>query len=148
MVRELVPHRQVIPPAQIDDKYLAQVLQQHMHTLESMIKKMQRDIPVYVDEYLYSQNSTTLTLLPQSQNLELITCVIAVVTASGGGTLTIGGHTGGTRTIPLPQGNSIFMMGEKGMLLNNTDLRQVTQGTAGLLGLEMFGIELPDKAVF
>lgn len=148
MARELVPHKRIIPPVDLDTKYLTQMLQQHMYQLECMVKKLQRDIPVYVDEYLYAQNSTLLTLLPQSQNLELITCVLAVVTAAGGGTLTVGGHTGGTRTIPLPQGNSIFMLGEKGMLLNNTDLRQLSQSTAGLLGLEMFGLEMPDKGVF
>lgn len=148
MVRELVPHKRVIPPVDLDTRHLEKMLAQHMYNLECMVKKMQRDIPVFVDEYLYAQNSALLTLMPQSQNLELITCVLAVVTASGGGTLTIGGHTGGTRTIPLPQGNSIFMLGEKGMLLNNTDLRQLSQGTAGLLGLEMFGVEVPDKGVF
>lgn len=147
-MRELVPHRMQVPPAQLDTNRLAQLLAEHMARLEQMVKKMQRDIPIYVDEYLYMQNATTLTLLPQSQNLELITCVLVVVTASGGGTLTLGGHTGATRTIPLAQGNSIFQLPNNGMLLNNTDVRQVTQGTAGLLGLELFGVELPDKGVF
>lgn len=147
-MKELVPHRMLVPPAQLDTNRLAQLLADHMARLEQMVKKMQRDIPLYVDEYLYMQNSTTLTLLPQSQNLELITCVLVVVTASGGGTLTLGGHTGATRTIPLAQGNTLFQLPNNGMLLNNTDLRQVTQGSAGLLGLELFGVELPDKGVF
>ena len=147
-VKEFVPHRQVVPPVNLDNERLTRMLADHMAKLEHMVKKMQRDIPIYVDEYLYMQNATTLTLLPQSQNLELITCVLVVVTASGGGTLTLGGHTGATRTIPLAQGNSIFQLPNNGMLLNNTDVRQVVQGSAGLLGLELFGIELPDKGVF
>ena len=148
MARELAPHRRVIPPAEIDENRLALMLQQHMQRLEHMIKKMQRDIPIYVDEYLYMQNASTLNLLPQSQNLEMITSVLAVVTASGGATLTLGGSLNTVRTIPLPQGNTLFQLPGNGMILNNGDKRSLVQGTAGLLGLELFGIEIPDKGVF
>ena len=148
MARELAPHKQVVPPAQIDTNHLAKMLAEHMYKLEQMIKKVQRDIPIYVDEYLYMQNATSLTLLPQSQNLELITAIFAVVSAPGGATLTLGGSLGTVRTIPLPQGNSMLQLPNNGMLLNNGDKRQLVQGTAGLLGLELFGIELPDKGVW
>lgn len=151
MARELAPHRRVIPPATIDENQLAQMLHQHMLRLEHMIKSMQRDIPKIVDEYLYMQNATTLTLLPQSQNLQMITGIFAVVTASGGGTLTLGPQGGGkNRIIPLPQGNSFIAVGTatNGMLLNNFDTRLLTQTSAGALGLELFGVELPDKGVF
>lgn len=148
MARELAPHRKVVPPADLDLHHLANMLAQHMHQLEGMIKRLQRDIPIFVDEYLYMQNATTLTLQPQSQNLELITCVFAVVSAAGGATLTLGGATKTQRIIPLPQGNTLLRLGDNGMLLNNGDTRQITQGTAGLLGIELFGVELPDKGVF
>lgn len=148
MARELAPHKQVIPPAQIDTNHLARMLAEHMARLEQMIKKVQRDIPVFVDEYLYMQNATTLSVLPQSQNLELITAVLAVVTAPGGATLTLGGSLGTVRTIPLVQGNTLFQLPGHGMLLNNGDARKIVQGTAGLLGLELFGAELPDKGVW
>lgn len=145
MARELVPHRQVVPPANVDVHHLAKMLQEHMYRLECMMKNMQRSIPIYVDEYLYMQNATTLTLLPQSQNLENITAVFAIVTASGGATLTIGTPA---RTITLPQGNSFFPLGNTGMILNNGDSRVLTQASAGLLGLELFGFEIPDKGPF
>ncbi len=148
MARELVPHHIKVPPAHVDMEHLIRMLNDHMHKLENMIKKMQRDIPVFVDEYLYMQNATSLSLLPQSQNLELITGILAVVSAPGGATLTLG-QGGRARTIPLPQGNTFLAIGDThGMLLNNGDTRQVVQGTAGLLGLELFGLELPDKGVF
>lgn len=148
MARELVPHKRIIPPVDLDTKHLAQMLQQHMYQLECMIKKLQRDIPIFVDEYLYMQNSTNLILLPQSQNLEMITTILAVVTASGGATLTLGGSLNTVRTIPLPQGNTIFQLPGNGMILNNGDQRKLVQGTAGALGLELLGVELPDKGVF
>lgn len=148
MARELAPHRKVVPPADLDVHQLANMLAHHMQQLESMVKKLQRDIPIFVDEYLYMQNATTLTLLPQSQNLELITCIFAVVSAAGGATLTLGGATKTQRIIPLPQGNTLLRLGENGMLLNNGDTRQIVQGTAGALGLELFGLELPDKGAF
>ena len=148
-MRELAPHRRVIPPAEIDEQHLARLLHEHMTRLEHMIKSMQRDIPKVVDEYLYMANATTLTLLPQSQNLEMITGVLAIVTAAGGGTLTLPGRYG-NRVIPLNQGNTFLAVGTEnnGLLLNNGDTRTLTQGTAGLLGLELFGVELPDKGVF
>lgn len=142
MMKELTPHLRVVPPAHIDHSHLESMLNDHMSRLEHMIKKMQRDIPVYVDERLYMQNATTLTLLPQSQNLELITGLLAVVTASGGATLTLG-----DRTIPLAQGNTFFNLAGNGFLLNNGSTRQIVQTVAGELGLELFGIELPDKGV-
>ena len=145
MARELAPHRQVVPPATVDTHYLAKMLQEHMYRLECMMKNMQRSIPIFVDEYLYMQNATTLTLLPQSQNMENITAIFAVVTASGGATLSIGSPP---RTIPLPQGNSFFLLGDYGMTLNNGDSRVLTQASAGLLGLELFGYEIPDKGPF
>lgn len=148
MARELAPHRQVVPPAHVDTERLAKMLAEHMYKLEQMIKKIQRDIPIFVDEYLYMQNATTLNLLPQSQNLEMITTVIAVVSASGGATLTLGGSLNTVRTIPLPQGNTIFQLPGNGMMLNNGDKRQITQTSAGLLGLELLGVELPDKGVW
>lgn len=149
MARELAPHRRVIPPAEIDESRLALMLQQHMQRLEHMIKSMQRDIPKIVDEYLYMQNATTLTLLPQSQNMEMITGIFVVVTAPGGGTLTLPGRYG-NRVIPVNQGNTFFPVGtdNNGLLLNNGDARTLTQGTAGILGLELFGIEIPDKGTF
>lgn len=143
MARELAPHRRVIPPVDLDMPRLAQMLHEHMMRMEALVKKLQRDIPVYVEEYLYAQGATTLTVQPQSQNLELITNVFAVVTAAGGATLTIG-----DRTIPLPQGNTLLPLGRYGLLLNNGDTRTITQTAAGLLGLELIGIELPDKGVF
>ena len=145
--KELATHLRVLPPATIDTDRLYTALQEHLYKLDCIIKKLQRDIPIFVDEYLYMQNSTDLVLLPQSQNLEMITGVFAVVTASGGGTLTLGGRYG-TRTIPLPQGNTFMSLSGNGMLLNNGDKRELTQGTAGALGLELFGVELPDKGVF
>ena len=148
MARELAPHKQVISPVHIDTEHLAKMLQQHMYNIECIIKKMQREIPIFVDEYLFSQNATTLTVLPQSQNLECISSIFAVVTAPGGGTLTLGGSSGQTRTIPLSQGNSHFYFGQYGMLLNNGDTRQITQTAAGSLGLVLFGFELPDKGTW
>ncbi len=147
--KEFAPHLRVVPPAHVSTEHLERALHDHLYKLECMIKKMQRDIPIVVDEYLYMQNATSLLLLPQSQNLELITGVFAVVTAAGGGTLTLG-QGGRTRTIPLNQGNTFFPVGtdNNGMLLNNFDTRQITQGSAGLLGLELFGVEMPDKGAF
>lgn len=148
MARELAPHKQVVPPAQIDTHHLAKMLAEHMAKLEQMIKKSQRDIPVYVDEHLFSSTATLLTVLPQSQNLECITCILAQVSAPTGATLTLGGSTSQARTITLPQGNSLFYFGHQGMLLNNGDTRQITQATAGALGLELLGFEIPDKGVW
>ncbi len=148
MARELVPHKRIIPPVEIDENRLETLLTAHMQRLEQTIKSMQRIIPIYVDEYLYMQNSTALQLTPQSQNLELVTAIIAIVTAPGGGTLTLGGSLGTVRTIPLPQGNTIMQLPGNGMLLNNGDQRKIVQGTAGILGLELLGIELPDKGVW
>lgn len=147
MARELAPHRQVVPPAHIDTERLAKMLAEHMYRLEQMVKKLQRDIPIFVDEYLYMQNSTSLTLLPQSQNMELITGIFAIVTAATGGTLTLDGRYG-TRTIPLPQGNTFLTLSGNGMVLNNGDRRILTQTTAGALALELFGVEIPDKGVW
>lgn len=145
MARELVPHRQVVPPATLDHEHLSRMLHEHMSRLEHMIKKSQREIPVIVDEYLYMQNSVSLTLLPQSQNLEMITGVFVVCTAAGGGTLTLG-----RRTIPLNQGNTFLPLGtdNNGMILNNGDARTLIQNSAGLLGLELFGVEMPDKGAY
>jgi hypothetical protein len=149
MARELVPHRRVVPPATLDHEHLTRMLHDHMAKIEHMIKKMQRDIPVIVDEYLYMQNATSLSLLPQSQNLEMITGIFVVCTAAGGGTLTLPGRYG-LRTIPINQGNTFLPVGtdNNGLILNNGDARTLTQGTAGLLGLELFGVEIPDKGVF
>lgn len=143
MARELRPHERIIPPSAIDHDQLLKTLQQRLYQLESTIKKLQRDIPIFVDESLYMQNSATLTLLPQSQNLELITTIIAIVTSAGGATLTLG-----RRTFPLGQGNLVIQLPGNGMLLNNGDTRQLVQSSAGLLGLELLGVELPDKGVF
>jgi hypothetical protein len=147
MARELAPHQRAVPPAHVDLDFLQRMMIDHMSRMEHMIKKMQRDIPVIVDEYLYMQNATSLILQPQSQNLELITGILAIVTSAGGGTLLLG-----RRIIPLPQGNTFLSVGVDkeggGMLLINTDLRQITQNNAGILALEMFGVELPDKGAF
>ena len=147
-MRELAPHKQVVPAASIDPHKLAAMLAEHMYKLEQIIKKMQRDIPIYVDEYLFSQNATQLTVQPQSQNLECITALFATCGAATGATLTLGGSLGQTRTITLPQGNSYFYFGPHGMLLNNGDIRQITQATANTLGLELLGFEVPDKGVW
>lgn len=149
MGKEFVPHLRVVPAAEIDEHRLYHMLKEHMTKLEHMIKSMQRDIPKIVDEYLYMSNATTLTLLPQSQNLEMITGIFAVVTAAGGGTLTLPGRYG-IRTIPLNQGNTFLAVGtdNNGMVLNNGDSRTLVQNSAGILGLELFGVELPDKGFF
>lgn len=126
--------------------HVARRIEDHCSKIERLITHLQRQIPVYVDERLYMQNSTLLTLQPQSQNLELITFIFAVVTASGGATLTLG-----NRTILLPTGNTTLQCGqgsESGWILNNGDVRQISQNVAGLLGLELSGIEIPDKGVF
>ena len=145
MARELAPHHRVVPPAHVDLDYLQKMMIDHMCKIEQMIKKMQRDIPPIVDEYLYMQNATSLILQPQSQNLEMITGIFAIVSAAGGGTLQLG-----RRIIPLAQGNNFLPVGtdNDGMLLINTDLRQITQNQSGLLALELFGVEMPDKGAF
>lgn len=120
---------------------LEQAILGYKSSLDSLICQLKRGIPVYVDEYLYLNASTTLQLLPQSQNLEYITGLIAQCLDAGGGTLTLG-----TRTFTLPVGRTVWT--DVGFILNNGDLRQLTQANANVLSLELFGYELPDKGPF
>jgi hypothetical protein len=109
--------------------------------LARIARQLQMGIPIYVDEYLYLSSSTTLQLLPQSQNLEYITGLIAQCLDPGGGTLTLG-----KRTFTLPIGRTVWT--DVGFILNNGDIRQLTQAANNVLSLELFGYELPDKGPF
>lgn len=115
---------------------------EHVNKIESLVTSLQRQIPVYVDEKLYASGQSALTIQPQSQNLQRITTIFCIVSASGGGTLTLN-----DRVIPLAQGNTIMHFGEPGLLLRANDLRQLTQTTAGALGLELIGYETADRGI-
>lgn len=129
--------------------HIMQHIETYTQRVEKLIQHLQLSIPKYVDEYLYGQGLTTLTVNPQSQNLEMILSIIAVVSTPAGGTLTLGsGGIGTPRTIPLPMGVTTFNFTGSGMLLTNNDLRQITQANAGTIGLELLGVELVDKGVF
>jgi hypothetical protein len=138
------PHNPRVPAHYIDPNWLAERVNHLCSQQESLIKGLQRSIPKYVDERLYAQNATSINVLPQSNNLELITTILVSISAAGGGQLVIA-----DRIINFPQGNTtLTVQGGAGFILRDTDTRVLTQGTAGLLGLEMFGIELANSGVW
>lgn len=105
-----------------------------------MMRQLVREFNAYVDEYQYLPTSASLVLQPQSRNLERITCLIAIVSSTGG-QLTLG-----TRVIPLPIGVTVWS--NVSFLLKYEDPRIIAQSTSGVLALELMGIEIPEKGPF
>ena len=116
---------------------------EHVNKVDKLITHLQRQIPTYVDEKLYTSGQTTLTIQPQSENLQRITTIFCTISAAGGGTITLN-----DRIIPVPQGNTIFHIGEPGLLLRANDVRQLTQTASGPMGLELIGYETADRGIF
>lgn len=108
--------------------------------LTNTIKKQLRTLPKWVDEYLYQPSGTTLTVKPQSRNVEKITSICCYC-QNGSAYLILG-----DRTLPLSQGLTI--MENLGFLLKPDDKRTLNQATAGILWLELFGEEMGDQGLF
>lgn len=122
---------------------LTHILATHTEQLNNLMAGLRHSIPVYVNERQWPQSgATTIVLIPQSHNLEIITKAIIYITAPTGGTLQIGVD----RVIPLPQGLTIW--DNLVWQLKETDTRQLVQNTAGAMGLELMGLELVDKGPF
>lgn len=117
------------------------LVDQHIKQLDQLSKKLKTEMVASVDESLYAQNATSITLQPQSYNLEEIHSLIAVVSQPGGATLVLG-----ARSFPLPQGTT-FWYGLK-FRITHADPRTLTATTAGTMSLELMGIEVPDKGPF
>jgi hypothetical protein len=99
-----------------------------------------RTLPALVDEYLYLSSVSSLSLSPQSSNVEVIHAVLAYV-QYGPATLTLG-----QRVIPLPSGLST--LDHKVFLLKKDDVRTLVQAQAGQLSLELMGEEMPTNLFF
>jgi hypothetical protein len=118
------------------------LLHQHIKGIEDLKKQLLTKMVVSVDEFYYATaNQTSVTLQPQSYNLEEIHTLIAYVGQAGGATLTLG-----ARTWPLAQGTT-FWYGLK-LRITNSDVRTLVATTAGQMSLELMGIEVPDKGPF
>jgi hypothetical protein len=111
------------------------ILTKHVQNLHHTIAKT---IPIYVDERLYATGVTSLSLSPQSNNLEIITSIFATCTSNA--TITLN-----DRTIAITTGN--FSLTNVGFLLRSNDTRIITQASAGVLSLELMGYELLDKGM-
>lgn len=110
------------------------------------LRKQLAQLPKYVDEYNFQPSGTTLTVNPQSRNVEKITRIRGYCQfGTNGPTLTLG-----ERAIPVNIGEIDEEFGPDGILLKPGDKRTLTSdsGTAGIMWLELLGQEMGDQGVF
>ncbi len=134
-----------MPNTQLSDKVDAlqqsiNVIQAHAGRQTQWIQSLINQVPKYVDEKSYQASASTITLQPQSQNLERITAMIAYVSSTGA-VLQVG-----TRYFPLPIG--VTYWNNLTWMLDSTDIRSLTQSAQGQLSLELMGEEIPTKGPF
>jgi hypothetical protein len=104
---------------------------------EACDEKRKRQISIIgdVDEKMFSQSSTSLTINPQTRNLVRVTAAIFQLTSSG--TVTIG-----DRTYNLTAG--IYPWFGLHWILQADDKRVITQQNPGFLSMELMGESLAD----
>lgn len=114
------------------------------HMMRQLVNNLRRSIPTYVvhERQWLSSSATQITLLPQSQNLELIQSLIVYTTSAA--TLVLGPE----RSIPLPAMTTPLFLTNISIMLNSNDQRILTQATPGAMALELMGIEIPDRGPF
>lgn len=96
-------------------------------------------IPAYVEEYGYAEIAGSLTVVPQTKQLERITCIIASVPSGATAHLILGQRI----SIPLVSGNNI--LAPISILLQPSDPRslQLDGGATGTLMLLLTGEQAP-----
>lgn len=96
-------------------------------------------IPAYVEEFGYAEVAGSLTVVPQTKQLERITCIIASVPSGATANLILGQRI----TIPLVSGNNI--LSPISILLQPSDPRslQLLGGATGTLALLLTGEQAP-----
>jgi hypothetical protein len=121
------------------DALVTELIHEFIRTQSNMLEQFKK-LPSTVDERSYLQSAASLTLQPQSRNLELITSMLAQVT-SGPATLTIG-----DRVLPLPQG--VTYWNGLSWFVTYEQVRSITQATVGVLSLELMGHEIPTRGAW
>lgn len=118
---------------------VAHALEEHSATNRALLAYQRARIPKYLSQARqYVANAAALSLRLQSQELARVTCIIVVVGSAG--TLTIG-----DRSIPVSANQTLYYLGEQGMLVRAEDPISLTQTTPGPMGLEMLGEEMADR---
>ncbi len=108
--------------------------------LTRQIQKQQRaSIPVYIDEFSYALNDTSLIVPAQTMNVVKITT--ALISISSNGFIVIG-----SRVIGLATGT--YNWHGLCWILKPSDKRQVNQNAAGIISMELFGETLVDQGAY
>lgn len=111
-----------------------------LYDLAEVIKQQNRiQTAAFIDEKMYVPNDTVINLNAQTKNVVKISSVMVVLTSAG--TLKIG-----DRTFTL-QAGQYFWQGLV-WLLNPEDTRQLTQTSAGVMGLELMGQSLVNTGIW
>lgn len=118
--------------------------QQFQEKLINLVKeellKARAQTPRYLtNARLYLISATSLNFLAHQQTQSLIRVTTIVVQTSSAGTLTIA-----ERTWPI-NGFTVLPLEPDGLLVKPEDNITLTQGSAGLLSLELLGQEMADR---
>ncbi len=144
-------------------KPTAPTLDQLLQAVNALTKQLQADrlnarnaIPKIINEMGYAASASVLTIPPQAQGLFCVTNVL--VSVPNAGTLVLKGSANpgiagvsmATWSIPLPSGLTNLPIGGlggdgqiTGLLLSETDIRQVTCGAPGIISCIITGVQLP-----
>lgn len=122
---------------------LSNKIEDYAHAIQSynsaLMRQFQRLVPAFIDEQDYRSSDTTIVLHAETNNLEIINCLIVVLSFQG--TLTVG-----KRVFTLPAG--LTKWEGLGWKVQASDSRTLTQGTAGAMGLELMGINVGDTGLW
>lgn len=110
------------------------------HGRQGLLDRLWAELTANVDERAWLGSATVLQVAPQATGLVKITSVIATIPTDQTGTLVLGDWQ-----MPLPAGVTVLPF--VGILLNASDLRQLTSTGAGALSLRLMGHVLPTRGV-
>lgn len=108
----------------------------------NLVIMQQKRIPVLVNEYNSSPADTVLRIPPRSRGSIVIKSIVAQYTSNA--TVTIGPHNLFLTTANSP---SPYSIGGLAWIINQDELRQISQASSGFLSLELFGEEIGDVGV-
>jgi len=107
---------------------------------DNIVRLQQRNIVVDVNEYAYTFNDTSLLVNARSRGAIKVTGILAVFTSNV--IIKVGNHI-----FSVPAAQSPFAIGGLVWVINQDELRGMSQATQGAMSLEIFGEEYGDVGV-
>jgi len=122
------------------DSWVSQVNDTMKTLSDNIVKMQQQNIIKDVNEYAYSFNDTKLFVNARSRGSIKVTGLLATFTSNA--VITVGSHS-----IIVPVAQSPFAIGGLVWVINQDEVRQITQAAIGQMSLELFGEEYGDVGV-